>query len=274
MRLGVTMFVTDLSMPAHELAREAEDRGFSSVFLPEHTHIPAARSTPAPTGAAELPQEYSRTCDPLISLAAAAVVTDRIRLGTGVALAAQREPIVTAKAIASLDRLSGGRFTFGVGFGWNVEEAADHGVPWRRRRELVRENVLAMRELWTRDEAAFAGEFVNFAPSWSWPKPAGHVPVLLGGAGGPKLFAHVAEYGDGWMPIGGSGLKEALPRLRDACAAAGREMVEVVPFSVLPDRGKFDYFAELGVCESVLGLPTGGRDVVLPVLDAYARYLG
>lgn len=275
MRLGITMFATDLAMPPQLLAREAEDRGFASLYLPEHTHIPTARTTPPPTGAATLPEEYARTPDPLIALAAAAAVTERITLGTGVCLLAQREPIVTAKAIATLDRMSGGRFVLGVGFGWNVEEAADHGVPWKRRRAVVRDHVLAMRALWSHDEASYQGEFTRFAPSWSWPKPAGRVPVLLGGAPGPALFAHIAEYGDGWLPIGGAGIREALPRLRAACHEAGRDPVPVIPFGTVPSAGKLEYYASLGIEEVVLRVPVGTREEVLPVLDDYVEtYLG
>jgi probable F420-dependent oxidoreductase len=272
MRLGITMFATDRAMAPHELAREAEDRGFASFYIPEHTHIPVARITPPPTGVDTLPDEYARTPDPFVALAAAAAVTERITLGTGVCLPAQREPIVTAKAVATLDQISGGRFVLGIGYGWNREEAADHGVEWSRRREVVREKMLAMRELWARDEAAFKGEFVEFEPSWSWPKPVGgRVPVLIGGAPGPKLFAHIAEYGDGWMPIGGAGIKDALPALARACEAAGRDMVKVIPFGTLPTAEKLGYYASLGVEEVVLRLPSGGRDEVLPVLDGYAE---
>ncbi|MEW2360002.1 TIGR03619 family F420-dependent LLM class oxidoreductase [Spirillospora sp. NPDC029432] len=271
MRLGITLFTTDRTITAHELAAAAEERGFASLYVPEHTHIPVSRLTAPPTGVDRLPDEYARTTDPLVSLAAAAAVTERIRLGTGVSLPAQRDPIVTAKAIATLDRIAGGRFTLGVGYGWNAEEAADHGVPWKRRRAVVREHVLAMRELWTREEASFKGEFVAFEASWSWPKPAARIPVLLGGAPGPTLFAHIAEYGDGWMPIGGAGVREALPALREACAAAGREPVPVVPFGTVPSREKLDHFASLGIEEVVLRVPAGERDEVLPVLDEYAR---
>jgi probable F420-dependent oxidoreductase len=271
MRLGITMFATDRAMPPHLLAREAEERGFASLYLPEHTHIPTARTTPTPTGADTLPDEYARTPDPLIALAAAAAVTERITLGTGVCLLAQREPIVTAKAIATLDRMSGGRFVLGVGYGWNVEEAADHGVPWKRRRAVVREHVLAMRELWSREEASYHGEFTRFEPSWAWPKPTGRVPVLIGGAPGPTLFAHIAEYGDGWMPIGGAGIREALPRLRATCAEAGRDPVPVIPFGTVPSQEKLGYYASLGIEEVVLRVPVGTRDEVLPVLDDYVK---
>ncbi|MFD0541479.1 TIGR03619 family F420-dependent LLM class oxidoreductase [Actinomadura luteofluorescens] len=271
MRLGITMFATDLTMAPHELAREAEARGFASLYLPEHTHIPVSRATPPPTGAASLPEEYSRTLDPLVSLAAAAVTTERIVLGTGVLLPAQREPIVTAKAVATLDRLAPGRVALGIGYGWNAEEGADHGVPWKRRRAVAREHVLAMRALWTDEEASFEGEFAGFAPSRAWPKPSRRVPVLLGGAPGPTLFAHIAEYGDGWLPIGGAGVREALPALRRACEDAGRATVPVIPFGTLPTPGKLDHYASLGIEEVVLRVPAGDRDAVLPVLDGYAR---
>jgi probable F420-dependent oxidoreductase len=274
MRLGITMFATDRAMPTHELAVAAEERGFASVYVPEHTHIPVARTTPPPTGDDTLPEEYARTLDPLVALAAAAAVTSRITLGTGVCLLAQREPIVTAKAIASLDRLSGGRFVLGVGYGWNVEEAADHDVPWRRRREVVREKALAMRELWSRDEASYDGEFVRFAPSWAWPKPARRVPILLGGAAGPTLFAHIAEYGDGWIPIGGAGVRRALPQLAEAYEKAGRDPLTatVIPFGTVPTHEKLDYYAGLGIEEVVLRVPSAPRDDVLPALDAYAAF--
>ncbi|GGP11163.1 TIGR03619 family F420-dependent LLM class oxidoreductase [Nonomuraea glycinis] len=269
MRLGLTMFATDRSMPVHELARAAEERGFSSLFLPEHTHIPVSRRTPPANGDAELAEEYKRTLDPLVALSFAAAVTERIRLGTGILLAAQREPIVTAKALATLDRLSGGRVVVGVGFGWNVEEIANHGVPYRSRREVARRNVLAMQALWRDDVAAFDG----FEPSWSWPKPISGPPVYVGGAAGPKLFAHVAEYAEGWMPIGGKGIRTALPALREACEKAGRPMARVVPFGTLPTQEKLDYLAELGIEETVLALASVPTDAALRQLDAYARFV-
>lgn len=266
MRLGVTMFATDLAMPVHDLAVAAEERGFDSLYLPEHTHIPVSRRTQYAGGPGELPEEYKRTLDPLVALSFAAAATTRLRVGTGILLAAQRDPIVTAKALATLDHLSGGRVVVGVGFGWNVEEIENHGVPYGRRREVARRNVLAMRAFW-RDEVAAAE---GLEPSWSWPKPAHDLPVHLGGAAGPKLFAHVAEYGDGWMPIGGKGIKDALPALREACEKAGRPMARVIPFGTLPTREKLDYFAGLGIEEAVATLPSGPADVVLRALDGYA----
>jgi probable F420-dependent oxidoreductase len=278
LRYGVTMFVTDLSIGVVELAQAVEERGLESLWLPEHTHIPTSRKTPYPAGG-ELPERYKRSLDPFVALAAAACATTRLRLGTGILLAAQRDPIVTAKAVASLDHISGGRAALGVGFGWNEDEMDDHGVAYGRRRGVAREHVLAMQALWRDDEAAFEGDEVRFGPSWSWPKPTQRgpdgrpaVPVLVGGAAGAKLFAHVAEYANGWMPIGGSGMADALPRLRDAVAAAGRdpEQLEIVPFAAIPDHGKLDHYASLGVTETVFDLPSRPRDEVLPVLDRYA----
>ncbi|GAA2210287.1 LLM class F420-dependent oxidoreductase [Nonomuraea monospora] len=263
------MFATDLAMPVHELARAAEERGFDSLYVPEHTHIPVSRRTPYP-GGGELPEEYKRTLDPLVALSYAAAVTRDLRVGTGILLAAQRDPIVTAKALATLDHLSGGRVVVGVGFGWNVEEIENHGVPYGRRREVARRNVLAMQAMW-RDEVA---RVEGLEPSWSWPKPVRVPPVYLGGAAGPKLFAQVAEYGDGWMPIGGRGIKAALPALREACEKAGRpQACEVVPFGTLPSREKLDYYASLGITQVVATLPSGPADVILPLLDEYAALL-
>ncbi|MFN8545718.1 MAG: LLM class F420-dependent oxidoreductase [Candidatus Binatia bacterium] len=277
MRLGVTIFQTDQVMGPAEVAREAEARGFHSFFVPEHTHIPTSRRTPAPTGEPELPEEYKRTLDPFVALAAAASVTSRIRLGTGIALVAQRDPIVMAKEVATLDLLSHGRAVLGVGFGWNREEAEDHGVDFPRRRAQGREHVLAMEALWANERAGFAGEFVRFEESWSWPKPVQQPrpPVLLGGVAGPTLFRHIAEYGDGWIPVGGAGVAEALPALRRAMEAVGRDpaALQVVVFGTFPKPGKLEHYAALGVTEVVLRLPSGPAAAVRPVLDDYARLL-
>ena len=197
-----------------------------------------------------------------MTLGAAAAVTSRLRFGTGIALVAQRDPLVTAKAIATLDRLCGGRFTLGAGFGWNVEEMRDHGVDYDTRREHAREAILAMRSLWENEKAAFDGRFVQFAESWSWPKPiAQPLPVLMGGTGGPKLFEHIVEYAQGWIPIGGAGLADLVPQLRGLAEQAGRDPaeLEIVPFGSHPDHGKLDHFAALGVTECVSGfLPHPG----------------
>lgn len=276
MRYGVTIFATDQTMPVHEVAVEAEARGFDSLYLPEHTHIPVSRRTPPPTGDAELPEEYKRTLDPLVALAAAATLTSSITLGTGILLPAQREPIVTAKAVATLQNLSGGRFSLGVGFGWNEDELEDHGVTMADRRDVTRERMLAMQALWRDEVASFEGAHVSIPPSWAWPKPDTPVPVLIGGGGGPKLFAHVAEYADGWIPIGGSGLADAIPRLRAAVTDAGRDpdALQIVPFGSYPTPGKLAHFGEIGVTECVFRLPSAGRDEVLTVLDEYAGVIG
>jgi probable F420-dependent oxidoreductase len=277
MKVGVTIFATDRSMSPVELAREAEARGFHSLYVPEHTHIPTSRRTPPPTGDAVLPEEYKRTLDPYVALGAAAAVTTRIRLGTGIALVAQHDPIVLAKALATLDLVSAGRLVFGVGFGWNREEMESHGVDYGRRREIVREKVLAIQALWADEVAGFQGEHVRFEPSWQWPKPVQkpRPTVLVGGAPGPRLFAHVAEYADGWLPIGGAGIRAALPELQRAFEAGGRDPATllVVPMGVLPDEAKLEYYASIGVTEVVLRLPSAPRDVVMPVLDTYARFV-
>ena len=277
MKIGIAFHATDVAMSPVELAREVESRGFHSLYVPEHTHIPTSRRTPAPTGTAELGEEYRRSPDPYVTIGAMAAVTDRLRLGTGVALVAQHDPIALAKAIATADWLSEGRVVLGVGYGWNHEEMENHGVDPRARRAHVREVMLAMQALWRDEEASFAGEHVSFEPAWMWPKPVQRPrpPVLLGGAPGPTLFRHIAEYGDGWMPIGGAGMREALALLRGAMDEAGRdfESLHLVPFGVLPDASKLDYYRRSGMTECALRIPSAERDTVMPVLDDYAKWL-
>ena len=275
MRFGVTIFCTDVSIQPAELAVALRERGFDSMWVPEHTHIPTTRRTPYPNGG-ELPDEYKRCHDPFVALTAAAVAAPGLRVGTGILLVAQRDPIVTAKAVASLDQVSGGRLSLGIGVGWNEDEMEDHGVDYKRRREMGREHVLAMRRLWEDEEASFDGEFVHLPPSWSWPKPVqSPLPVLIGGAAGPKLFNHIAEYANGWIPIGGRGLSETVPELRARVEEAGRDpsTLEIVPVAVVPDPGKLDHYDEVGVTECVFGLPSAGRDDVLAVLDKYTAVL-
>src|SRR3954447_11767806 len=259
MQFGVTTFMTDQTMGPVELAREVEARGLYSLYVPEHTHIPVSRRTPPPTGDAELPEPYKRTLDPFVALSMAAAATERLIVGTGICLVAQRDPIVTAKEVATLDALSGGRFVLGIGFGWNRDEIEHHGVEMKDRRDVAREHVLAMQALWRDDVGSFDGEFVHLSPSWAWPKPAqkNGPPVLIGGAAGPKLFAHVAEYADGWIPIGGAGIKAARADLARACEARDRDpaTLRIVPFGTVPDPGKIDYYASIGVDEVVLRLP-------------------
>jgi len=276
-RIGVTAALTDLSMPADAFARAAEARGYASLYLPEHTHLPVSRATPpALVGGVHL-DDYKRTVDPLVSLAAAAAVTSRILLGTGVVLVAQHDPIVLAKQIATLDRLSGGRFVLGMGYGWNRDEADAHGVDFSERRAVAREKLLCMQALWSTDEAEFHGAHVSLPPSFSWPKPVQQprVRTLIGGGAGPALFAAIAEYADGWMPIGGAGVTAALDRLRDAFADAGRDpdTLEVVPFGTVPDAGKLEHYASIGCTEVVLRVPSGTEADMVRVLDDYTRYL-
>src|SRR3954453_19848783 len=237
MHFGVTMFMTDQTMGPVDLARAVEERGLHSLYLPEHTHIPVSRRTPPPTGDEQLRDEYKRTLDPFVALAAAAAATERLLLGPRIALVAQREPIVTAKAIATLDQLSAGRFVLGIGFGWNEDEIEHYGITMKQRRDVTREHMLAMRALWTEDEGEFHGEHVDFSPSWSWPKPTAGPPVLIGGAAGPKMFPAIPEYPDGWIPIGGAGIRAALPQLREACESIGRDpsTLRIVPFGTIPD---------------------------------------
>lgn len=277
MHIGVTIQATDRTMNPVEVAREAESRGFHSIYLPEHTHIPTSRRTPPPTGDAELAEEYLRSPDPYIALAAAASVTRTILLGTGIGLPAQHDPITLAKEIASLDWISGGRFVFGIGYGWNREEMENHGIDVSSRRARVRECMLAMQALWAEDEAEFEGEFVRFESSWQWPKPTQRPRprVLLGGGAGPTLFEHIAEFGDGWMPIGGAGMAAELDRLRSRLLDHGRDPSElhVVPMGILPTDEKLAYYEECGVTEAVLRLPAAPRDEVLHALDEFAGHL-
>ncbi|WEH40319.1 LLM class F420-dependent oxidoreductase [Streptomyces sp. AM 2-1-1] len=281
MRIATTIFLTDQTVTPVALARELEQRGFAGLYLPEHTHIPTSRDTPYPAGG-ELPPEYGRTLDPFVALGQAAAVTERLALGTGITLVAQHDPIDLAKQVATLDHLSGGRFTLGVGFGWNVEEAADHGVEWKTRRARGRDRLALMRALWADDPTSYEGEFGSVRASFAYPKPVRKArgPVtgprtLIGGAAGPKLFADIARYADGWLPIGGRGLTESVPKLRTAWEEAGRDPahLQVVPYAVVPTPGKLAHFAELGIEEVVAQLPSAGAPAVLRALDAYAALL-
>ncbi|NYE41400.1 LLM class F420-dependent oxidoreductase [Streptomyces fulvorobeus] len=281
MRLATTIFLTDETITPVALARELEQRGFAGLYLPEHTHIPVSRDTPYPAGG-ELPREYGRTLDPFVALGQAAAVTERLALGTGITLIAQHDPIGLAKQVATLDHLSGGRFTLGVGYGWNVEEAAGHGVDWPTRRALGRDRLALMRALWADEPTAYEGEYGSVRASTAYPKPVQEPrgPVtgprtLIGGAAGPQLFERIAESADGWLPIGGRGLSHSVPELRRVWEAAGRDPhhLQVVPYAVVPSPGKLAHFAGLGIEEVVLQLPPEPAPGVLRVLDAYAAHL-
>ena len=274
MQLGVMMFPTDLAIRPDDLAREAEQRGFESLWFPEHTHIPVSRRTEWP-GGGPLPEEYKRTHDPFVALAFAAAATERLRVGTGICLVAQRDPIVLAKEIASLDVLSGGRLLFGVGYGWNVDEMEHHGVTKPQRRAVVREKLLAMKALWTEDEAAFDGEHVRFTSSWSWPKPVQrpHPPILFGGRGSPRTYRDIVELADGWMPIPGRvDFLGQVDDLRAEAKAAGRDptTLDITAFGAPAKPAVLEQYAAAGVTRAIFGLPPAAREDVLPVLDRYA----
>ncbi len=280
MDLGVMIFPTDKSMQPIELARAVEARGFESLWFPEHSHIPVSRETPwgGFKDMPPLPEEYWRSHDQFVALAACAAVTERIKLGTGITLVAQRDPVWLAKEVASLDVISGGRFLFGIGYGWNREEMRNHGLAFKERREILREKILLMKQLWTQDEAEFSGKYVRFEKSWAWPKPhqKPHPPILLGGAAGPKTYPHIIEFCDGWMPIGGiHDFKGGLEGLRKACAEAGRDpaTIELGVFGAQAKPDQLKELADAGVKRAVLGLPPKPADEVLPVLDGYTKLL-
>ena len=274
MRLGITVALTDLDLAPAALAGEVEAHGFDSLWLPEHTHLPVREHLPPALVEGVRLDAYKRSLDPLVALATAAAVTQRIGLGTGILLAAQHDPIVLAKQVATLDHLSGGRMSLGVGFGWNRAEAEDHGVDFARRHAVVREHIGAMEALWSRDQAEFHGEFVDFGPTWSWPKPVQQprVRILVGGTATDAVFAAVVAYADGWIPIGGSGLADALPRLRDRAEAAGRDpaALSVIPFGTVASEGKLEHLARLGVDEVVLRVHAGAAHDVRAELESLA----
>jgi probable F420-dependent oxidoreductase len=275
-RIGIEIFPTDQTIGAVELAREAEAHGFESLWFPEHSHIPTRRATPwgGRAGAPPLPDYYARTLDPFVALGACAAVTTTLKLATGICLVAQRDPIHTAKEVASVDSISGGRFLFGIGYGWNKEEMAQHGTAYGDRRAILRERILAMKELWANDEASFTGEHVTIEPSWAWPKPIQHPhpPIILGGDAGPRTAADIAEFCDGWMPIGGRHAVDKFAEVAAACERIGRDpaTVELGVFGAPPDEGKLTELAAKGVSRAVFGLPQGPRDEVLGALEQMA----
>ena len=274
MHVGLTMFPTDYSIPPQDLAVEAEERGYESLWLPEHSHIPTSRKSPWP-GGAELPKYYYDSYDPFISLAAAAAVTKTIKLATGICLVVERDPIHTAKQVSTVDQLSSGRFIFGVGGGWNEEEMANHGTAFATRFKLMRERIQAMKQIWTQSTAAFDGEFVKFEPMMQWPKPVQkpHPPIVVGGA-----FPHAARraiaYGDGWIPIGGRAVDplEVLPQFRQMAKDAGRDPASLSfnVFGAPRDLEVLKRYRDAGVDRVVLMLPPKPRDAILPMLDESA----
>ncbi|WP_263253789.1 LLM class F420-dependent oxidoreductase [Saccharopolyspora rosea] len=280
MRYGVVLFTSDRGISPAEAARTAEEAGFDSFAVPEHTHIPVRREAAHPgTGTGELPDDrYLRTLDPWVALATAASVTRRITLSTAVALPAEHDPITLAKTIATLDHLSGGRVVVGTGFGWNTDELADHGIPGGRRRTALREYLTAMRALWTQDEASFEGEFVSFGPSWAWPKPvrAGHVPVLLGAGGTERNLAWVARHADGWITTPTErDIAERVRHLRELWTGAGRDGApEVVALAGKPDPGTLTAWSDAGVTEVLFGLPDAPAEDVIGYIHRLAERVG
>lgn len=272
-KFGVSMFPTDYAIQPIDLAQAAEARNFESLWFPEHTHIPTSRKTPFP-GGTELPKEYWHTHDPFVALGAAAAATKKLRLGTGVCLVIERDPIVLAKEIASLDMISGGRVELGIGAGWNVEEMENHGAQFKKRWKIVREKILAMRQIWTKEAAEFHGEFVNFDPIWSFPKPVqpGGPPILLGSQS-KRSFERIGEYCDGWMPINfpRADFAGGVKQLRDAEKAAGRKKLGISLFGSSAKEDEIKRFADLGFDRLIFSLPAAPRETVLPLLDKYAE---
>ena len=271
-KFGISMFPTDYSIQPSSLAQAVEERGFDSLFFPEHTHIPANRNTPFP-GGGELPRQYWHAHDPFMALSACASVTNRIRLGTGICLIIERDPITTAKVIASLDTISNGRAVIGIGAGWNREEMENHGANFKHRWAIVREKVAAMRAIWRDEAAEYHGEFVDFDPIWSYPKPVqeGGPPIWIG-ANSKWVFDRVAEYADGWMPIGGLGSGN-MARLKAAFDARGRNIndLTLALFGTIPAVEQIRGRADQGFDEFIFNVPSEDRDTVLPYLDRYAR---
>ncbi|TCC36445.1 LLM class F420-dependent oxidoreductase [Kribbella speibonae] len=271
MEFGVAIFPTEDVQDPPELARMAEQRGFESLLFPEHTHIPASRESPYSSDGAELPPEYSRAYDPFVALAAAAVATERIRIGTAICLVIQRDPIITAKEVASIDRLSHGRFLFGVGAGWNAEEMRNHGTDLAQRFGVMRERIEAMKAIWAEDEATYSGRHVSFDRIWCWPKPIQlpHPPVLVGG-NGRGVINRVVAYGDGWIPNEGGDdedLASRIGELRRAAAEAGRSHIPVTLSGSMRDPAGLERLEQAGVDRLVCWLPAHGRDAVERAMD-------
>jgi len=279
MDFGAAIFFTDYSMGPAELGRALEERGFESLWAPEHSHIPLSRASAFPAGG-ELPKKYYDVMDPFVTLAAAAAATTRLRVATGICLVVQRDPIQTAKAVASLDQVSGGRFLFGIGAGWNAEEMADHGTEFKSRFEVMRERVEAMRLIWTKSKPEYAGQFVRFPPMMTWPKPVQkpHPPVLVGGAF-PYGARRALAYGDGWVPHArrpayGDVLGK-LPEFAALARAAGRDpaTVPITVFGVAEDGDLIKRYRDAGVARLLFNLPAAKADEVLPVLDRCAALM-
>jgi probable F420-dependent oxidoreductase len=276
-KFGIVMFPADYAIDPVNLGKAVEERGFDSLFFPEHTHIPTSRRSPWP-GGAELPREYYHTHDLFVALAAVAAATERILLGTGICLVVERDPIILAKEVASLDRLSGGRLIFGVGGGWNREEMENHGTDPRTRFPLMRERILAMKEIWAKDEAEYHGKYVDFDPIWSWPKPVQkpHPPIYVGGDG-PGTFQRVIEYGDGWLPIAARSrepMADRVRRLNEMAEQAGRGRLPVTAYGIQPREEVIAHYADIGIERCTFWLPPVPEEEAIPHLDRIAELVG
>lgn len=277
MKFGITFFATDLSLPPVEMGRAVENLGFESLWLVEHSHIPVSRSSPwgGMRNASALPEEYWRTHDTFVSFGAIAAVTSRIMLGTGITLLAQRDAVWTAKEVATLDVISGGRVLFGVGYGWNREEMASHGTDYSTRRDLLREKIMVMKSLWTDEVASYEGELISLKPSWAWPKPIQkpHPPIILGAGAGPKTIAHIAEFCDGWIPVDLHDLDGKVEEVREAVAATGRDAAEFeISFSGAKPTTEFiDHLAGLGVGRTLFTIESGPPEEVMEQLGHLAE---
>jgi probable F420-dependent oxidoreductase len=278
MKYGVAIFPTDYAIRPDELARATEERGFDSIFFPEHTHIPASRRTPFPRGG-ELPREYSHTIDPFVAMTMAAAVTKKLKLATGICLVIERDPILLAKEVASVDLASNGRVIFGIGGGWNAEEMENHGTAFKSRWKVLRERTEAMKELWTKDEASYQGEFVKLDRIWCWPKPVQrpYPPILLG-SHGPLGLKRVVRYCDGWLPNAGRGgdLVAQIGELHRCAEENGRDpkTISITAFAAPPERKIIDRYEAAGVERSVFFLPPADANTVMPILDQYAKLIG
>ncbi len=280
MHFGGSMFLTDYSMTPAALGKALEERGFESLWAPEHSHIPASRRSPW-LGGGDLPKQYYDVMDPFVTLTAAAMATTKLNLGTGVCLVNQRDPIQTAKLVASIDQVSGGRFLFGIGVGWNAEEMENHGTAFDTRAKLVRERVEAMKAIWTESKPAYSGEFVNFGPMMTWPKPVRkpHPPVIVGGAF-PYGARRAVRYGEGWIPLAGrpgqyGDVFDTVPKFRAMLAEAGRDAAScpVSIFNAPEDGETLKRYRDLGIARVAVGLPAAKEDVVLPILDRWAALI-
>ena len=279
MNFGAAIFFTDYSIGPVELGRALEARGFESLWAPEHSHIPVSRQSPFPAGG-DLPKKYYDVMDPFVTLAAAAAATTTLRVATGICLVVQRDPIQTAKSVATLDQISSGRFLFGVGAGWNAEEMADHGTEFKTRMAVMRERIEAMKAIWTQSEASYDGQYVKFPPMMTWPKPVQkpHPPVLMGGAY-PFGARRALAYGDGWVPHARrpayGEVLGMLPEFRKLCAEAGRDpaSLPITVFGVAEDLDLIKRYRDAGVARIIFNLPAARADEVLPVLDRCATLI-